>query len=136
MRYLVLLLALLSPVPVCAEVDISDARIKHLPPSVPVRAGYMTLHNRGDSTLVITGFSSDAFASIEIHRSEMHEGMMRMTPVDNLELTPGERIELAPGGLHLMMMQPAESMKPGDEIDTIMRLDDGSETGFTMKVIP
>ena len=42
-----LLLALLFPASAFAELDVSAARIKNLPPTVPVRAGYMTLQNPG-----------------------------------------------------------------------------------------
>ena len=135
MPRILLILLLLFPASAFAELEISEARIKNLPPSVPVRAGYMTIHNLSQIAVSIVAIRSDAFASVEIHRSVMQDGMMRMDPVESLQIAPGERLQLAPGGLHLMMMQPVEATRPGEDIQIILQLDDGSEQPLTMKVI-
>jgi copper(I)-binding protein len=132
---ILLILALLFPAGAFAELEISEARIKNLPPTVPVRAGYMTIHNPSQIAVSIVAIRSDAFASVEIHRSVMHDGMMRMDPVNNLQIAPGASLQLAPGGLHLMMMQPVQETRPGDDIEIILQLDDGSEQRLMMKVI-
>ena len=133
-RYL-LIVALLLPTCAFADLDISDAWIKNLPPSVPVRAGYMTIHNAGDHPLRILSIRSEAFASVEIHRSVMEDGMMRMEPLETLGIAAGASVQLAPGGLHLMMMQPVEPTRPGQEIEIQLQLDDGSEQRLMMKVV-
>ena len=130
-----LILALLFPAGAFAELEISEARIKNLPPTVPVCAGYMTIHNSSQVAVSIVAIRSDAFASVEIHRSVMHDGMMRMDRVNNLQIAPGASQQLAPGGLHLMMMQPVQATRPGDDIEIILQLDDGSEQRLMMKVI-
>ena len=132
---ILLTLVLLLPAGAFAELDISEARIKNLPPTVPVRAGYMTIHNSSQMAVSIIAIRSDAFASVEIHRSVMQDGMMHMDLVANLQIAPGASLQLAPGGLHLMMMQPVQPTQPGDEIEIILQLDDGSEQPLMMKVI-
>ena len=132
---ILLILVLLFPAVAFAELEISEARIKNLPPTVPVRAGYMTIHNASQTAVSIVAIRSDAFAKVEIHRSIMKDGMMHMDPVDNLQIAPGASLQLAPGGLHLMMMQPVQATQPGDEIEIILQLDDGSEQRLMMKVI-
>ena len=133
--HLLLVLALLLPLNASAELDITEARIKNLPPSVPVRAGYLSIHNPAEFSVIIVAIRSDAFASVEIHRSVMQDGMMSMEPVDGLTIDPGTSLHLAPGGLHLMMMHPTDATRPGDEIEIILQLDDGSEQHLMMKVI-
>jgi copper(I)-binding protein len=135
MPRLVLVVALLLPLNAFAELDITEARIKNLPPSVPVRAGYLSIHNSSAISVSVVAIRSDGFASVEIHRSVMQDGMMRMEPVDSLTIDPGTSLQLAPGGLHLMMMHPAEATRPGDDIEVILQLDDGSEQRLMMKVI-
>ena len=135
MSKMLLILVLLFPAGAFAELEISEARIKNLPPTVPVRAGYMTIHNSSQMAVSIVAIRSDAFANVEIHRSVMQDGMMRMDRVENLEIASGASQQLAPGGLHLMMMQPVEPIQPGDEIEVILQLDDGSEQQLMMKVI-
>jgi hypothetical protein len=130
-----LLLALLLPLNAFAGLDITEARIKNLPPSVPVRAGYLSIHNSSEFSVSVVAILSDAFTSVEIHRSVMKDGMMSMEPVDRLNIDPGKSLQLAPGGLHLMMMHPVETTRPGDDLEIILQLGDGSEQRVMMKVI-
>ena len=117
-----------------AELEIGDGWIKHLPAAVPVRAGYLTLANRGGATRTIVGVSSDSFASVEIHRSVHAEGMMRMQRVEQLEIAPGESVQLAPGGLHLMLMQPLSPTEPGQTRYIEIEFADGSRQGLQLTV--
>lgn len=117
-----------------AELEISNPWIKNLPPSVPVRAGYMTLHNPQSKTVSIVSLSSDAFGSIEIHQTIAQDGMMRMERVPTLTIEPRSTVQLAPGGLHLMMMNPIEPTRIGDTIEILILFDDGSEQKLEMRV--
>ena len=135
MPRLLLILALLFPASALAELEFSDAWIKNLPPTIPVRAGYMTIHNPGPGMLSIVSVRSEAFGSVDVHRSFMQDGMMRMEPVDNIEIEAGASVKLEPGGLHLMMMMPTEPTSPGDEIVVFIKLDDGSEQSLKMTVV-
>jgi hypothetical protein len=129
------LLTLLFPASAFADLDISNARIKNLPPTVPVRAGYMTIHNPQQVAVTIVAVRSDAFASVDMHRSVMQDGVMRMDPVARLTIAPGASLQLAPGGLHLMMMDPVVPTAPGDVIEIVLQFEDGSEQRLKMKVI-
>ncbi len=129
-----LLLCLLWPILAVAEIEIHDAWIKQLPPTVPMRAGYLRLHNSGDTAIVLTGASSEAFQRIEIHRSYEQDGMMRMDPVERIELPAGSEFRLEPGGYHLMMMMPLEPTKPGDLVDLVLEFSDGSRQQLQMTV--
>ena len=134
LRFL-LILGLLLPTCVLADLEIVDAWIKNLPPSVPVRAGYMTIHNPGETAVGIVSISSDAFASVEIHRSVTRDGMSQMDRVASLSIAPAATVQLTPGGYHLMMMQPLQATRPGQEIEIVLHFDDESEQRLTMKVI-
>ena len=134
MRLLFLFLALIIPASGFAQLEFSDAWIKNLPPPVPVRAGYMTIHNSQSRAMSIVAIHSDAFASVEIHQTRMQDGMMRMDPVPNLTIAPGETVQLAPGGLHLMMMQPVEPTQPGDIHRITLEFDDGSSQTLELTV--
>ena len=134
MSRFLLFLAFLAPTVSLAELDISDAWIKNLPPSVPVRAGYMTLHNAQSKTQRIVAVHSENFASVEIHQTLMQDGMMRMEQVPGLQIEPGETVHLAPGGLHLMMMQPAQPTRPGEVHRIEIEFEDGSRQSLQMTV--
>lgn len=134
MYRLLLILLLILPGSAFAELDISDAWIKNLPPMIPVRAGYMTIHNAKTHTISIVAIRSDSFASVEIHQTITRDGMMRMEPVPTLTIAPDSSVQLAPGGLHLMMMNPIEPTKPGDALMIVIELDDGSTQNLKMMV--
>lgn len=134
MPRLTLILLLAFPTIALAELEIRDAWIKNLPPSVPVRAGYMTIYNPRSEAVSIVSLRSDAFASIEIHQTIAQDGMMRMEQVPSLKIDSSSSVQLAPGGLHLMMMSPVEPTRPGDEIEIFIMLDDGSEQRLEMQV--
>ena len=129
---LVLLLAL--PGSAFADLDIHNAWIRDLPPTIPVRAGYMTVHNAQSQTVSIVSIRSDAFASVEIHQTIKQDGMVRMEPVPTLTIEPDSTVQLAPGGLHLMMMHPKNPTKPGDVLEIVIELDDGSTQTLNMTV--
>lgn len=133
-RLALILLLIFSPIAL-AELDIRDPWIKNLPPSVPVRAGYMTIHNPQTKTVSIVSLRSDAFASVEIHQTIEQDGMMRMEQVPSLKIESNSSVQLAPGGLHLMMMNPSEPTQPGDLLEIVIVLDDGSEQRVEMQVI-
>ena len=133
-RFLLLTLLLL-PFNAWAELRISDARIKHLPPTVPVRAGYMTIHNPENVAISIVEVTSDAFASVEIHQTLMQDGMMRMEQIPALTVDSGATVLLEPGGLHLMMMQPTEPTEPGKMIPLTLILEDGRRLALTIPVV-
>ena len=134
MSRLLLILLLILPGSAVAELDIRDAWIKNLPPAVPVRAGYMTIRNAQANAVSIIAIRSDAFESVEIHRTIAEDGMMRMEPVPALVIAPGSSVQLAPGGLHLMMMNPSQATRPGDVLQIVIELDDGSTQNLNMTV--
>ena len=131
---LLLILLLTFPASAFAELDIGDAWIKNLPPTIPVRAGYMTIHNAQTHAISIIAIRSDAFASVGIHRTIKQDGMMRMEPVPTWSIEPESTVQLAPGGLHLMMINPTEPTKPGDTLKIEIELDDGSTQSLNMTV--
>jgi len=132
-RYL-LFLTLLLPAAVCAELEFGDPWIKNLPPAVPVRAGYMTIHNPQTRTVRIVSLRSASFASIEIHQTLMQDGMMRMEQIENLTIGAGETVQLKPGGIHLMLMQPAQPTRPGEVHRITIEFEDGSSRDLELTV--
>lgn len=108
------------------ELRVDDAWIKQLPPTVPVRAGYLVLFNPLPEPVRIVAAHSPDFAAVEFHRSVMRDGMMAMEQMKELEVGAGAELRLEPGGLHLMLMQPVEPGEPGETRRIKFEYDDGS----------
>ncbi|MDH5353312.1 MAG: copper chaperone PCu(A)C [Gammaproteobacteria bacterium] len=117
-----------------APLNITDAWIKNLPPVVPMRAGYMQIENSSDTPYRITGVESEVFTTIDIHESIEKNGMMSMQPISSLVIEAGTTVKLAPGGIHLMMMEPKQVLKPGDRVNISLEYDNGSTQILQMTV--
>ncbi len=133
---LLLLVALILPTAAFAEISIEGSWIRDLPPSMPMRAGYFTIKNSGETDISIKSIHSHVFAKIEIHKTVHADGMMRMEPTPNLKIKAGSSVELIPGGLHLMLMKPKQPVKRGDKIQVEIEFDDGSQQTLVMEVKP
>ena len=134
MRLLPLILLIMLPLTAAAELQISNAWIKNLPPTVPMRAGYMSIHNPLDSAITLVGVTSERFGRVEFHQTVAEDGVMSMQHLHHLTVDAGATLELAPGGIHLMMMKPTQTTKPGESIRVRLQLKDGSELELMMQV--
>ncbi|MBI4849450.1 MAG: copper chaperone PCu(A)C [Nitrospirae bacterium] len=104
---------------------VHNAWIRSAPPNAKVLAAYMTIKNASTETRALTAVSSALFNKVEIHRTEMHEGMAKMIPQKELIIHAGESVSLETGGYHLMLMDPASVPKEGEQVDMDLRFDDG-----------
>ncbi|MDF1751058.1 MAG: copper chaperone PCu(A)C [Alphaproteobacteria bacterium] len=74
-------------------------------PAAKSGAAYVTIMNKGDTADRLIGVEGDAASMIQIHKTEMANGVMTMKEVEGgLEIPAGGMIALEPGGNHLMMM--------------------------------
>jgi copper(I)-binding protein len=104
---------------------VSDDWIVAAPPNARVIAGYMTIKNKSSQTRKLIKVSSGHFKRIEIHRTEMHDDVMRMVPQDELEIPAEGAVSLQPGSYHLMLIGPESVPKEGEKIKLILNFDNG-----------
>lgn len=69
----------------------------------------------------LVGASTPAAGRLELHRSEMHDGMMGMAGAGDIPIPAGAVVRLAPGGLHLMLMDAKRPLRVGDRIPVTLR---------------
>jgi copper(I)-binding protein len=120
MRFIALLCAAasLASVPAFAgPVEVENAWVREGPPTSRVLAGYMQVHNRSDAPITLTGASSPAMARVELHRTEIRDGVARMVALERVEIAAGGSLTFEPGGLHLMLFDPVEPLRAGDRIE-------------------
>lgn len=129
-----LVLVLLIPRASLADLDFTHAWIKNLPASVPMRAGYMHISNTTEKNYTIVSMSSNAFETVEMHRSLEQDGVTRMEKLPGLFIAAGSSLELKPGGIHLMMLNPLIPIKPGDQVDLWISLDSADIKKVSMTV--
>ena len=134
-RIVMLLTLSLVALPGFAQtLNISNAWIRDLPPSISMRAGYLSLENKTEHLINISSITSESFNRIEIHKTITKDGMMSMKRLDSLQIKPGKSVHLAPGGLHFMMIKPHTPVKLGDQISLTLTFDNGDSQSTLMLV--
>jgi len=123
--YIFVLTALCSLVFASDSIMVHDAWIRSAPSNVKVMAAYMTITNTSNETRAMTAVSSKLFNKVEIHRTEMHEGMAKMMPQKELIIPAGKSVSLEPGGYHLMLIDPKAVSREGEQVDMELHFDDG-----------
>lgn len=107
------------------HVHASDAWIRVMPANLPA-GGYVTLRNDGDQPAVLDAASSAAYGSVMLHQSSTDTGMGRMRMVKSLTVPAHGQVALAPGGYHLMLMDAAKAVQPGQTVQVVLHFADGS----------
>ena len=115
------------PLTAAAELVISDAWVRAVPPVASDTAGYCVIRNSGDAERRITAVRSDAARHVMMHRMVRNDqGLRQMHHVDALVLAPGETVTLAPGGMHLMIMGLDGAPAPGEALEICLETDHGA----------
>lgn len=88
-----------------------------MPPNrMPMMAGFGRIVNRCPTPATIVSARSPSFGSVELHETRVVDGISRMRPVPQLRLAPDGAAVFKPGGMHLMLMRPGATLKPGSRI--------------------
>ena len=110
-----------------APLEISGSWLRLPPPGAKVTAGYMTLHNSGNTALTITSISTAKPAHVEIHNSRLSKsGQMSMEHAPAITVAPGTTLRLAPAGMHAMIFD-APALTAGETLDFTLELQDGRQ---------
>jgi periplasmic copper chaperone A len=122
-----------SPATQAQAVQIKSAWIRWLPGGVPL-AGYATLVNVSDQPVVLTSATSDAFHDLSLHQTLQTGGMVRMSPLERITIAPHTTLDFEARGIHLMLMQPRETLDPHGEVAILLHFADGSSLAARLQV--
>jgi copper(I)-binding protein len=114
-------------------VQIKAAWIRWLPGGVPL-AGYATLANVSGQPLVLTSATSAAFHDLSLHQTLQTGGTVRMSPLERIAIAPHTTLDFEARGIHLMLMQPRETLDPHGEVPITLRFADGSSLTVQFQV--
>lgn len=117
-----------------AELLVSEAYVRGLPPGQKVTAAFMALENKDNKPVSVVAASSDSAERAEIHAHVHNNGMMRMEKVDKITVPAGGQFILAPGEHHLMLINLLRPLKEGDSVSITLSLGDGSSQTLQLPV--
>jgi copper(I)-binding protein len=93
-------------------VEVTDPWARATPGGAETAAAYVTLAAASKDRL--TGVATPAAKQADLHAMTMDNGVMRMRPLDGLDLPAGETVTLKPGGTHIMLSGLAKPLREGD----------------------
>lgn len=114
--------------------SVVDAWVRAPAPGQKVAGLYMEIVSRTNAALVAV--ASPVAARAELHSMAMEGGIMKMRPLERIELPAGTAVKLAPGGLHVMLIELKQPLQRGEKVPvtlTVLQLDSGSRTAFTVR---
>jgi periplasmic copper chaperone A len=96
---------------------------------------YMTIANKGETSDRLVGASSPAVGKIELHANLRDGDVMRMRPVDAIDLAAAGVLRLQPGGRwHLMLIDLAKPLQVGDKFPLTLKFRDAGEVQVEIEV--
>jgi copper(I)-binding protein len=115
------------------KVEVKDAWVRGMVATQDTTGAFMRIRSQSSARLV--GAKTPAAKLVEIHRTTMEGGVMRMRPVDAIELPAGQAVELKPGGYHVMLMQVPRPLEAGTSVSLtlIVEAKDGTRTEVTVQ---
>jgi copper(I)-binding protein len=112
------LVAALAALPAIAgTLAITDAWSRATPPGVTVGVAYFTLKNDTGKSDRLLKVSTPVASKVQVHRTEILDGIARMREVAVLHVDAGQTLEFAPNGMHLMLMGLKQPLVEGQKFD-------------------
>ena len=128
-------LLLLAPALGCAAppLMITAAWARATPPGVTTAAAYLTVTNDGAADRLL-GASSPAARQVLLHAEVEEHGMQHMRQLEGLEVPAHGSVELAPGRFHLMLIDIAGPLKPGEQIALTLHFENAGDVTIDLPV--
>lgn len=79
-------------------------------------AAYMTLVNNATAPDALVSAATDVAEVVELHTVQMDDGVMRMRPVQQIDVPAGGSVALEPGGFHVMLIGLTQDLNEGDQV--------------------
>jgi periplasmic copper chaperone A len=118
---LLVLFALCVAPALANDYALSSLKIEHpyaraTPPGARTGGAYLIVQNEGKLPDRLVRVSSPVAKSAAIHSMTMDGNMMRMRVVRSLDIPPGAKVTLSPGGYHVMLVDIAHPLVPGEQV--------------------
>lgn len=107
-----------------AGITIEGAYARPSPTEGGTGGMFMTIANGAGAADRLTGGSSPAAQTVEIHETIDDNGVMKMRPVPGgFEIPAGGKLELKPGGKHVMLIGLTAPLAEGQEIEITLNFE-------------
>ena len=101
-------------------------------PSQKNAAVYMELTSGPNAALVAAG--SPLAQRAELHSMSVDAGVMRMRPLERIELPAGKTVRLQPTGLHVMLVDLKRPLKAGEKVPLVLSVQSSGTSLTTLEI--
>lgn len=96
-------------------------------------AVYLTMRNTGSAPDSLIKAESDVAKAVELHKTEMKDGVMSMSPVAAMDVPAGGELTLKPGEFHIMLIGLNKDIKADDTIKVKLQFEKAGPMEVTAK---
>ena len=97
-------------------------------------AAYLVVKNSDGEADYLLKADCDVAKAVELHFSEMENGVMKMSPVEKIEIPAGGEVELKPGSYHIMLIGLKQNLMPGDTVSMLLTFENFGEISVEAEV--
>ncbi len=123
----ILLFSLFIVTGLFAKIEIENAYVREVPPTMPNSAIFMNIENKSDKIVNLIKAESSIAKSVELHTHTMNNGMMRMYQVDKITINANSETLLQPGGFHIMLIGLNKKLKESDIVEVELSFSNGEK---------
>ncbi|ASC65920.1 copper chaperone PCu(A)C [Achromobacter denitrificans] len=105
-----------------ASLTVQDPWVRATVPNQHATGVFMRLTSAAPARLVAV--ESQAAKHVEIHEMAMQDNVMKMRQVPGLDLPAGQAVDLKPGGYHVMLIDLARQIAPGEHVALTLVVED------------
>lgn len=95
--------------------------------------GFLTITGGAAADKLVSA-SAGVSKTVELHKMEMDGNVMRMRPVDAIDVPAGATVMLQPGGLHIMFIGLNKTLKAGDSFPMTLKFEKAGDVKVDVKV--
>ena len=96
--------------------------------------GFLAISNRGAAADRLLAASSPLARAMELHTMVRDGDVMRMRPVQAIDVPVGQTVTLRPGGLHLMLIGLSRPLREGETVPVTLRFERAGEVRVELAV--
>lgn len=100
-----------------AGLTVTNAWSRSTPPGVTVGVAYFTLKNDSGRSDRLLKLSSPIAEKVQVHRTEILDGIARMREVAVLHVEAGQELKFEPNGMHLMLTGLKKPLVEGESFE-------------------
>ena len=116
-----------------AQVELKDAWARATPAGAENGAAYVTIQSPMPDRLV--GVASPVAKKAELHTMTNDGGVMKMRPVEGVDVTPNQPVTLKPGGVHIMLVGLNKPLQQGQHFPLMLTFDKAGVREVTVSVV-